>query len=201
VYIANINVVYGVGISMGSVPPEVSVAERGNCIDGVVVENATFTEPLKAVYIKPNPAKQDTNASGTIANVLYQNMEVHEPLWWAIWISTQQMTEGGYTTGCSFLYPILNSSCPTDPQVSVGNITLRGINIYNPVLSPGVIRMNETNPGTNFLFDGVVVHNASTWPADNYLCDSIDGVATGGTSPIPPCFKSLPAAGDNGVGV
>lgn len=175
---------------MGSVPPDVSVGVRGDCIDGVVVDGATFMEPLKAVYIKPNPAKADSNSTGTIANILYRGLEIHEPLWWAVWISTQQMDEDGSSTGCSMIYPILNSSCPTDPQVSVHNITLENINVYNPWLSPGVIRMNASNPGTGFVFDGVVVHNASTWPADNYLCAEVQGVATGGTDPIPPCFTA-----------
>jgi hypothetical protein len=91
--------------------------------------------------------------------------------------------------GCSFIYPLCNTSCPTDPQVTVSNITLRDIAVYNSLLSPGVIIHNETNPGTGFVFDNVIFYNASTWPVENgYWCLNTQGVAFGGTTPIPPCF-------------
>ena len=45
----------------------------------------------------------------------------------------------------------------------------------------------------NVTFDGVVVNNPSSkktkW-GTNYLCEGVQsGVATGTTSPVPPCFK------------
>ncbi len=101
-------------------------------------------------------------------------------------VGTQQQQQPGSSgTGCSFLFPILNSSCPTDPQVTVQNITFRNVSIYNALLSPGVLIANASNPGTGFVFDNVVVHNASTWPVTGYLVESVAGVATGGTDPVP----------------
>ena len=51
--------------------------------------------------------------------------------------------------------------------------------------------MNASNPGYSFLFDGVVHHNSSGFPVGtDYLCSSVQGVATGGTFPVPPCFTS-----------
>ena len=71
--------------------------------------------------------------------------------------------------------------------MTLTNLTFRNISVYNALLSPGVLIANATNPGTGFVFDGVVVYNASTWPvAGGYLVESIQGVATGGTNPIPP---------------
>ncbi len=109
-------ITWGVGISMGSVPPDVG----GNCIANVFVKKALFHNPLKAIYIKPNPAKYDEpKATGTIANVTYEDIEIHDPLWWSIWIGTQQQHQPGEKsgTGCSFLYPLLNSSCPVPVRV------------------------------------------------------------------------------------
>jgi hypothetical protein len=85
---------------------------------------------------------------------------------WGIWSGTQQEHQPGQAqgTGCPFIFPLLNTTCPTDPQVTVTNITLRNVEIFNPLLSSGVIIMNASNPGTNFVFDGVVVHNVSNWP-------------------------------------
>jgi hypothetical protein len=103
----------------------------------------------------------------------------------------QQEQPGTAGTGCSFLYPLLNSSCPTDPQVTVTNLTLRRVSVYDAVLSPGILLMNASNPGTNWVWDAVVFHNVSSWPVPGgYLCESVQGVARGGTSPVPPCFTT-----------
>ena len=97
---------------------------------------------------------------------------------------------GGGQTDCPFIYPLLNTTCPSDPQVTVANITLRRVNIYGGLFSPGVMMCNATNPGRGFVFDGVVAHNATQWPVagGNYLVQHIMGVATGGTSPEPAGF-------------
>jgi hypothetical protein len=214
--IEDIIITYGIGISMGSVPPD----GGGNSIDGVLARRAVFYSPLKAFYIKPNPAKPYA-ATGAINNITYENMTVFDPLWWTVWIGPQQdnvrnditlgndsLVDRGDTSprllqngpgncnftnllpGCSFLYPLCNTSCPTDPQVTVSNITLRDIAVYNSLLSPGVIIHNITNPGTGFIFDNVIFYNASTWPVENgYWCLNTQGVAIGGTTPIPPCFN------------
>jgi hypothetical protein len=184
--ISGIAVTYGVGVSMGSVPPEIG----GNCIDDVVASGVSFISPLKALYVKPNPAKSGP-ATGAITNVLYEDVDIQEPLWWPIWVGTQQQHQpgGGADTGCSFFYPIANTSCPTDPEVTLANLTFRRIAIHGGLFSPGVLIANASNPGTGFVFDGVIAHNASRWPvAVGYLVSSVQGIATGGTSPVPPGF-------------
>jgi hypothetical protein len=118
---------------------------------------------------------------------------IDAPIWWPIWVGTQQQQQPGSAgTGCSFLYPLDNTTCPTDPQVSVFNLTLRNVAVFNGN-SPGVLLMNASNPGSNFLFDNVVHHNSSGWPiGSDYLVANIQGVATGGTFPVPPGFVVQP---------
>jgi hypothetical protein len=184
--IEDIRVTYGVGVSMGSVPPD----PGNNCISGVLARRLHFESPLKAIYIKPNPAKSNPAATGEISNITYEDVEIQNPIWWSIWVGTQQQQQPGSAgTGCSFLYPLDNTTCPTDPQVSVFNITLRRINVYNSN-SPGVLLMNVSNPGRNFVWEDVIYNNISGWPIGNdYLCENIEGVALGKTNPIPPCFS------------
>ena len=186
VEISDISVLYGVGVSMGSVPPDPVL----NCIDGVAARRLHFNTPLKALYMKPNPPKGDPGGdSGRIANVLYEDVEIHDALWWPVWVGTQQQQQPGSAgTGCSFLFPLFNSSCPLDPQVTVANITLRRVTVYNGLLAPGVLMANESNPGTGFVWDEVVAINASTFPFTGYLVKNVFGRAEGGTTPVPAGF-------------
>jgi hypothetical protein len=184
--ISDITITYGVGVSMGSVPPDVG----GNCIDDVQAVRLSFDTPLKALYVKPNPAKGG-GATGAITNILSEDVTIRNTLWWPIWVGTQQQHQpgGGADTGCSFFFPLFNTTCPTDPEVTLANFTFRRVAIHGGLLSPGVLIANVSNPGTGFLFDGVVVHNSSGWPVSGgYLVQSVAGIATGGTSPVPPGF-------------
>jgi hypothetical protein len=173
-----------------SVPPETG---EPNCIDGVVVQRIHFTNPLKGVYIKPNPAK-GAGASALIANILYTDITMFQPVWWSIFIGTQQQEQPGSTgTGCSFLFPLPGTACPTDPQVTMANITLRNVRVTQSVLSPGIVIANVSNPGTNFSFENVVFDAPGAWPvnasgAGAYLCENVQGAASGGTTPVPSCF-------------
>lgn len=184
--ISDISVTYGVGVSMGSVPPDVG----GNCIDDVRASRVTFDTPLKALYVKPNPAKGG-NATGSITNIAYEDIVIRDALWWPIWVGTQQQHQpgGGADTGCSFLFPLGNTTCPTDPEITLANLTFTRIDIVGGLLSPGVLIANSTNPGTGFVFDGVIVRNSTAWPvAEGYLVQNVRGIATGGTTPVPPGF-------------
>ncbi len=161
---------YGVGMSMGSVPPN----ENNNCIRNVTVRNIKFQEPFKAIYIKPNPGDSGT---GLISNIKYENIEIHNAIWWAIFIGTQQQHQPhGTGTGCSFFYPLPGQECITNPRVTIENITLKNVNIYGGILSPGIMVCNATNPCNNFLFDGVNLYNRSMFPVNQgYLCENISG--------------------------
>jgi hypothetical protein len=56
---------------------------------------------------------------------------------------------------------------------------------------------NASNPMQEVVFDNVVVTNAGTdpWGSDFYFCDGVQGVALGGTEPMPPCFTTADGAG------
>lgn len=65
--IENITVRLGVGLSIGSVPPN----SQHNCIRHVVFRNGYFVKPFKGIYIKTNPGNA---GSGEIVNITYTDM-------------------------------------------------------------------------------------------------------------------------------
>lgn len=113
--------------------------------------------PLKALYIKSNPG--DTGI-GIIENILYENIEIYEALWWTIYIGPQQQNEPNDNsdgTGCNFLFPFI-PECPTQPRITMRNITFRNI-IATETLptfeGPGILLCDPANPCTNIVFDNV----------------------------------------------
>lgn len=167
ILVENSRVTFGVGMSIGSVPPNPNNA----CIRNITFRNITFDNPIKAIYIKPNPGDKGT---GLIANITYENIIINDALWWAIYIGTQQQKqphEDG--TGCSFFYPLPGSRCDANPRVTVTGVVLRDVTIHGGILSPGIIKCNETNPCTDFVFENVNVYNPSKFPInDGFLCEN-----------------------------
>lgn len=87
----------------------------------------------------------------------------------------------------------LTAKCGAPGNATYRNIVFRNVTIDSPKGVPGVILANATSPMENVTFDGVVVHHPSSkkepW-GTGYLCEGVaSGVATGGTSPVPGCFK------------
>ena len=185
VLIEDAYVKYGVGMSIGSVPPN----DNNNCIRNVTIRNVEFRDPFKAIYIKPNPGDTGT---GLISNIVYENINIYNALWWAIFIGTQQQHQPHNDgTPCSFFYPLPGTECITNPLVSINNIVLRNVNIYDGLLSPGIMICNSTNPCTGFVFDNVNVYNRSTFPVQSgYLCEYIKGYAKN-SNLVPSCLDSL----------
>lgn len=185
ILIENSYVKYGVGMSIGSVPPNVDLA----CIRNITIRNIRFDKPFKAIYIKPNPAK---DGLGIIDQITYENIQIYDALWWAIFIGTQQQHQPAREgTGCSFFYPLPGQDCPTDPLVTIQNITLRNVDIYGGVLSPGIMICNATNPCTNLIFDNVNVYNRSLFPVEKgYLCENFSGYARN-SNLVPDCLTKL----------
>lgn len=178
ILVENIRVKYGVGMSIGSVPPK----NKANCVRNVTFRNIVFEKPLKAIYIKTNPGDQ---GSGIIENILYENITINKPIWWAIYIGPQQQLQpDGSGPGCMF-YPFVRE-CPTQPRVTIRNVTLRNIEVRDGLLSPGILRCDERNPCTNFKFENVVAKGGlSGLP---YICENIKGSYIG-SSPKPKCFS------------
>eukprot|EP01116_Phalansterium_solitarium_P003427 TRINITY_DN14251_c0_g1_i1.p1 TRINITY_DN14251_c0_g1~~TRINITY_DN14251_c0_g1_i1.p1 ORF type:complete len:447 (+),score=149.96 TRINITY_DN14251_c0_g1_i1:347-1687(+) len=171
----------GVGMTIGSVPPH----ERVNCVRNVTFRNVVFTEPFKAVYVKTNPGDDGT---GLVENILYENLQIHDSIWWTIYIGPQQQEQpDGSGPGCMF-YPI-DPNCPTQPRVTVRNITLRNVTVHNSLLFPGILRCNETNPCTGIDFDGVTFADWVVEPSQDYICENVQGQATA-SNPVPSCLFS-----------
>ena len=181
--IENCYVKYGVGMSMGSVPPHTGM----NCIKDVTIRNIEFDTPIKAIYIKSNPG---TTGTGLISNILYEKIKITGALWWAIWIGPQQQHQpDGSSTGCSFIYPMLFSKCPTNPLVTIENIVLRDVNITGGVFSPGIILCNATNTCKNVVFEKVLVKDWSIVPYINGIhCENVQGTSID-SNLVPDCFN------------
>ena len=106
-------------MTIGSVPPNTA----HNCVRNVTFRNIVQHLPLKGIYIKSNPGD---DGDGIIEDILYENITMNGPVWFAIYIGPQQMRQpGGAGPGC-MLYPILKD-CQTQPRVTMRNFTLRNI--------------------------------------------------------------------------
>ncbi|RYH29912.1 hypothetical protein EON65_06860 [archaeon] len=158
------------------------------------VQNITFRDSVmprtfKGIYMKTRWYDEaPAGDSASISNILYQNITMDRPQQFAIWIGPAQQTG----QPCSLLWPIVDqATCSMSGTQTWENIVLKDIFINAPEHSPGVLFGNATNPMRNVIFDNVVVTNAGDkpWGDDFYFCDGIHGVARGGTSPVPPCFK------------
>jgi Glycosyl hydrolases family 28 len=133
-----------------TVPPN----NNNNCVRDVTFRNIRMEYPLKAIYVKTNPG----NGSGIVSNITYLNIDIHKPIWWGIYIGPQQQKQpDGGGPGCMF-YPVIKE-CPTQPRVTLENITLKNVKVTGSVLTPGIIRCHPDNPCKNFRFENVV-HDA-----------------------------------------
>lgn len=91
-------------MTIGSVPPN----DKHACIKDVVFRNIEFEMPIKAIYVKTNPG----HGTGEITNILYENIKMRDPIWWAVYIGPQQQKQpGGAGPGC-MIYP-LDPDCET----------------------------------------------------------------------------------------
>jgi hypothetical protein len=71
-------VFFGVGMTIGTVPPNPQV----NCIRNITFKNIEFYHPFKAIYIKTNPGE----GLGLIEDITYENILIHNAIWWNIYI-------------------------------------------------------------------------------------------------------------------
>jgi len=182
---------YGVGASVGSVSPSDAV----NCIADTTYRNIAFTEPVKSIYVKPNPG---THGRGVIDAITYENIYSVGAMMWTIWVSTQQQHQPGKgtDTGCSFLYPLPGTHCPLQPRVPVTNLHLRNITGVDAALSPGVLRCSDEGPCTGWVWENVNMTSHSDWPVGaDFLCNGLvnkswTNVATQCTEQVPTLAES-----------
>lgn len=79
ILVENAIVYFSVGMTIGSVPPNIGV----HCIRNVTFRNVKMSYPFKGVYIKSNHGDEGW---GIIENIFYENFEIIEPLFFPIYI-------------------------------------------------------------------------------------------------------------------
>lgn len=176
----------GVGLTIGS-------------IGGSFNKNITFRDihmhhTYKGIYMKFRDGKD-----GHIEDVLYENIVIDEPEQWPIWIGPAQQSDSDNLCAahpCSICWPMVPFASCTPSASTYINITLRNITVNNPKYKygSGLILANSSNGMQNVIFDNVVVNNPPKSPlhGHQYVCDGVaNGIATGKTSPVPPCFKDM----------
>eukprot|EP00048_Salpingoeca_helianthica_P021645 m.13509 g.13509 ORF g.13509 m.13509 type:complete len:525 (-) comp6198_c0_seq1:60-1634(-) len=180
-------VLTGFGASIGSVPPHDDV----NCVRNITFRRIRMPGTGKGIYIKSNPSCEGgNNKSAIIANLTFEDFIIDHPRWWAVWIGPQQQHEPHEALGdkCALTYPI-NPHCPTQGCVQFNNILLKNILIIQPLLSPGVILGNSSNPMSGLIFDNVTVTHPSSFPfGPTYQCEHVDG-CTRNSFPAPACLR------------
>ena len=166
---------HSVGLSIGSVHPN----DNYTCVRNVTFKDSVLYNPLKGIYVKTNSGTTNTSlpgSGGEITNITYENIEIHNPMWWGIYIGPQQQKQpDGVGDGC-MLYPL--GGCETQPLITIADVTLRNITQYGTWLPPGIIRCNETNPCTGFVFDNVNSSGWWKWLGLNYITEHIVGTVT-----------------------
>eukprot|EP00946_MAST-07B_sp_MAST-7B-sp1_P001580 g1580.t1 len=184
----------GLGLTVGVVHP----SSHHNCVRNVTFRRARMHHTFKGIYVKSGNSKK-TQDTGEITNILYEDVIMEEPEQVPIWIGPAQ--EADSEGACSLAWPELRpfAKCPPPPtSVAFTNITLRNIRISGSKESPGVIFGNAERPMRGVVFEGVVFEpanpNARPWGKDFYYCDGVEGVASHGTTPLPPCFVNSTAA-------
>jgi len=177
----------GLGLTIGSI--------GGETVRNITFRNCTMHHTYKGIYMKFN--EHATNTQGLMTDVLYEDIVMDEPEQWPIWIGPAQQSDSVDLCAahpCSICWPETPFTKCT-PHGTFHNITLRRITINNPKMSPGVLLAPAGSPATNVTFDSVVVNGAPSGSgkhgSDYFRCDNFEGVALGGTSPVPPCFKDL----------
>ena len=81
------------------------------------------------------------------------------------------------------LYPLID--CLTNELVTIKDITLNNVQIYDSVLPPGIVRCNETNPCTNMIFQNVNVAGGWwRWIHLGYIVENVYGTVVA-SEPIP----------------
>jgi polygalacturonase len=165
----------GLGLVIGSI--------GGSTVRNITFRDSYMHKTYKGIYTK-------FRGSGLIQDVLYENIVMFEPEQWPIWIGPAQQADSidiCKADPCSLCWPdIPFAECNMPADAQYINLTLRNITVINPA-SSGVILGSTKNPIQNLTFDGVVIKNA---PADYFVCSNVvNGIATGGTFPVPSCFN------------
>ena len=180
----------GFGASIGSVPPHAVV----NCVRNVTWRNVSMPCMVKGIYITSNPSCDPYSGHhALIENILYQDVDIFHPRWWAISIGPRQMHEPHEPLGseCPLDYPI-TKLCPTQWCAAFRNVTLRHVRITGSWLSPGVILGNATRPMGPIAFVNVVATSSGTLLfGDRFHCEDalVSSIGDGFSQELQPSFS------------
>uniref|UniRef100_A0A914Z5W6 Glycoside hydrolase family 28 protein n=1 Tax=Panagrolaimus superbus TaxID=310955 RepID=A0A914Z5W6_9BILA len=166
----------GLGLVIGSI--------GGSTVKNITFRNSYLHKTYKGIYTK-------FRGPGIIQDVLYENIVMFEPEQWPIWIGPAQQADDVdicKADPCSLCWPEDSSAqCNMPAGAQYINLILRNITVINPAKRTGIILGSATHPIQNITFDNVVVQNATE---EYFLCQNVvNGIAIGGTSPIPSCFN------------
>lgn len=184
--IEDINIKFTDGITIRSFPPH----KNENCIRNVLIRNVKFYDPMLAISVYSD---QGTEGTGIISNVVYENIEIHNALGWAMWIGPHRPDHSGrYETGCSIDTPLaFKYFCPINSLVTIEKIALKNVTFFGWIFLPGTINCNITNPCTNFSFDRVNAHENAYFPVQKEIyCNNLEGV-TVNSGLYPSCLSYL----------
>lgn len=98
------------------------------------------------LYLKPNPG---TVGTGIISQITYSNVYGNNTIWTSIDANTQQQKQpgNGSDTGCSFFFPLFNTTCPLQPRVPIVDLHLSNVVFENSLLSLNTIRCANATEG------------------------------------------------------
>lgn len=167
----------GVGLTIGSI--------GGSTVNNITFRDCYMHKTFKGIYLK-------FRGTGLIQNVLYENITMYQPEQWPIWIGPAQQADSidiCYADPCSLCWPdVPFAECNMPDNAFYNNITLRNIQIIEPVMQTGgVILGSETNPMQNIIFDHVNITDASS---GYYLCENVKSGYSIQSTPIPSCFQN-----------
>ena len=181
IMVRDMKVWWSVGLTIGSVPAE----DDYNCIRNVTFQDSVMHHPYKGIYVKTNPGDTTSmlpGSGGEITDITYDNIEIHNPVWWGIYIGPQQQKQpGGGGPGC-MTYPF--GGCETNPRIAMNNITLNNIRQYDSLLPPGIIRCNETAECHGFVWNNVHATGLGGWwefLGLNFISEHVHGEVTDST--------------------
>jgi len=147
----------GLGFTIGSI--------GGSTVRNITFKDSYLYKSYKGIYLKFRDFQHDkwdnSNRTGLIEDILFQNVTMESPEQWGVWIGpAQQAIDNNpcHADPCSLCWPLVPfSKCNAVRSSKFRNITLRNVVINNPKASPGVLMGDENNRIEGMVFEDVVV--------------------------------------------
>jgi Glycosyl hydrolases family 28 len=128
----------GLGFVIGSI--------GGSTVRNITFRNSYLHRSVKGIYLKfrnPGDFWTQRNLTGVIQDVTFENITMEQPLQWPIWMGPAQQSDERrpcVARPCSLCWPHNPAAeCRAVVGTVYRNVTLRNVQINNPIMSPGVI--------------------------------------------------------------